>query len=191
MINAPANRSIPDSYAPKTLKSELFHRGKLPIEQSVQISLSLTTSLENLHSQGLVHRDIKPSNVIFVNGVVKLADIGLVTSVDASRSYVGTEGFVPPEGPGTPQADIYSLGKVLYEVCTGKDRQDFPELPTNLDGWPDREGLLELNAVIAKACREGPRQRYPSAQAMHRNCFCCKAANRWRGCTPPNALWQR
>ncbi len=158
----------PDRYAPKTLKSELFHRGKLPFEECVQISLSLTTALENLHSQGLVHRDIKPSNVIFVNGVVKLSDIGLVTSVDASRSFVGTEGFVPPEGPGTPQADLYSLGKVLYEVCTGKDRQEFPELPTNLDGWPDREGLLELNAVIAKACREDPRQRYPSAQAMHK-----------------------
>jgi WD40 repeat protein len=159
----------PDSYAPKTLKSEMFHRGKLPFDECVQISLSLTTALENLHSQGLVHRDIKPSNVIFVNGVVKLADIGLVTSVDASRSFVGTEGFVPPEGPGTPQADIYSLGKVLYEVCTGKDRQEFPELPTNLDGWPDREGLLELNAVIAKACREDPRQRYLSAQAMQRD----------------------
>jgi WD40 repeat protein len=159
----------PDSYAPKTLKSELFHRGKLPFEECVQISLSLTTALENLHSQGLVHRDIKPSNVIYVNGVVKLADIGLVTGVDATRSFVGTEGFVPPEGPGTPQADLYSLGKVLYEVCTGKDRQEFPELPTNLDGWPDREGLLELNAVIAKACREDPRQRYPSAQAMHKD----------------------
>jgi len=158
----------PDSYAPKTLKSELFHRGKLPFEECVQISLSLTTALENLHSQGLVHRDIKPSNVIYVNGVVKLADIGLVTGVDATRSFVGTEGFVPPEGPGTPQADLYSLGKVLYEVCTGKDRQEFPELPTDLDAWPDREGLLELNAVIAKACREDPRQRYPSAQAMHR-----------------------
>jgi WD40 repeat protein len=157
----------PDSYAPKSLKSELLHRAKLPFDECVQISLSLTTALENLHNEGLVHRDIKPSNVIYVNGVVKLADIGLVTSVDASRSFVGTEGFVAPEGPGTPQADLYSLGKVLYELCTGKDRQDFPELPTNLDGWPDREGLLELNVVIAKACREDPRQRYPSAQAMH------------------------
>ncbi|MGA2557097.1 MAG: protein kinase [Verrucomicrobiota bacterium] len=158
----------PDAYAPKSLKSEMFNRGKLPFEECVQISLSLTTALENLHSEGLVHRDIKPSNVIYVNGVVKLADIGLVTSVDASRSFVGTEGFVPPEGPGTPQADLYSLGKLLYELCTGKDRQEFPELPANLDAWPDREGLLELNAAIAKACREDPGQRYPSAQAMHK-----------------------
>ena len=35
---------------------------------------------------------------------------------------------MPPEGPGTPQADIYSLGKVLYEISMGKDRLDFPEV---------------------------------------------------------------
>src|SRR5256885_1915693 len=154
-------------YTPRTLKHDLRTRGALPVAQCVQIALSLTRALEHLHAHGLVHRDIKPSNIIFVNGVPKLADIGLVTSVDASRSYVGTEGFAPPEGPGTPQADIYSLGKVLYELCTGKDRQDFPELPTNLDAMADREALLELNAVIAKACREDPRARYASAKAMH------------------------
>ena len=72
----------PDSYAPKTLKTEIFHRGKLPFEECVQISLALTTALGHLHSHGLVHRDVKPSNIIFINGVAKLADIGLVTSVD-------------------------------------------------------------------------------------------------------------
>jgi WD40 repeat protein len=156
-----------DTYAPKTLKSELCHRGRLPFDECVQISLALTTALEHLHSHGLVHRDVKPSNIIFVNGVPKLADIGLVTGVDATRSLVGTEGFAAPEGPGTPQADIYSLGKVLYELCTGKDRGDFPELPTTLAELPDCEGLVELNAVIGKACREDPRARYQSARAMH------------------------
>jgi WD40 repeat protein len=157
----------PDHYAPRTLKSELFQRGKLPFEECVQLSLALTTALENLHSHSLVHRDIKPSNIIFVNGIPKLADIGLVTGVDATRSHVGTEGFAPPEGAGTPQADVYSLGKVLYELCTGKDRQEFPELPTDLSERPDREGLLELNVVIARACRQDPRERYQSALAMH------------------------
>jgi WD40 repeat protein/serine/threonine protein kinase len=157
----------PERYTPKTIKSEVFQRGKLPFEECVQISLALTTALENLHGNGLVHRDVKPSNIIFVNGVPKLADIGLVTGVEATRSFVGTEGFAPPEGPGTPQADIYSLGKVLYEISTGKDRQEFPELPTTLDQLPDREALLELNAVIAKACREDPRARYQTAKAMH------------------------
>src|SRR6185436_14265926 len=64
-----------DSYAPRTVKSELFQRGKLPFEECIQISLALTTALNHLHSHGLVHRDVKPSNIIFVNGVPKLADI--------------------------------------------------------------------------------------------------------------------
>lgn len=156
----------PDNYAPRTLKSDLLFRSRLPFEECVRIGIALATALEHLHAKGLVHRDVKPSNIIFVNGVPKLADIGLVTGVDATRSYVGTEGFSAPEGTGTPQADIYSLGKVLYEIATGKDRQEFPDLPTQLRELPDREGLMELNAVIARACRHDPKDRYASAAVM-------------------------
>jgi serine/threonine protein kinase len=156
----------PISYEPKSLQSILRQRGHLPAEETLEIALALTTALAHLHSHGLVHRDIKPSNIIFVHGLPKLADIGLVSSVDATRSFVGTEGFLPPEGPGTAQADIYSLGKVLYEACTGRDRKDFPELPTALHELPDRERLLELNAIISKACRAEVRDRYQSAEQM-------------------------
>src|SRR5215471_9317682 len=106
----------------------------------------------------------KPSNVIFVEGVPKLADIGLVTDLDMSVSFVGTEGFVPPEGPGSPRADIYSLGKVLFEISTGQDRQTFPELPTALADSPEAKRFLELNAIIAKCCHPDPRRRYASAR---------------------------
>ena len=156
----------PDSYAPRSLKSDLQFHGRLPFEECVRIGLALATALEHLHANGLVHRDVKPSNIIFVNGVAKLADIGLVTGVDATRSYVGTEGFAAPEGPGTVPADLYSLGKVIYEIATGKDRQEFPELPTKLRELPDLVGLLDLNAVIARACRHDPQDRYASAAAM-------------------------
>lgn len=156
----------PDNYAPRTIKSDLQFHGRLSFEECVRIGIALATALEHLHANGLVHRDVKPSNIIFVNGVPKLADIGLVTNVDATRSYVGTEGFAAPEGAGTPRADLFSLGKVLYEIATGKDRQEFPELPTMLRELPDREGLMELNAVIAKACRHDPKDRYASAAQM-------------------------
>jgi len=111
---------IPESYAPRTLAHELSKRQRLPFEECLGIGLALSSALAHLHKHGLVHRDVKPSNIIFVNGVPELADIGLVTDIEEARSYVGTEGFIPPEGPGAAQADIYSLGKVLYEISTAK-----------------------------------------------------------------------
>ena len=157
----------PENYAPKTLAKEILPLGKLPLENCLELGIALSHALAELHRHGLVHRDVKPSNIIFVSGVPKLADIGLVAEVEEARSYVGTEGFIPPEGPGRPQADIYSLGKVLYEASTGKDRQDFPELPTRLDEFPDPAGFLELNEVILSACKNELDKRYQSAGDMH------------------------
>jgi WD40 repeat protein len=163
-----SNQDIdPSNYTPRTLSRDLKPGGKLPAERCLTLGLGLSQALAQLHKHGLVHRDIKPSNIIFVNGVPKLADIGLVADIDEARSYVGTEGFIPPEGPGTPQADIYGLGKVLYEASTGKDRQDFPELPTNWDQDPGHELFVELNEVILQACKTGVTRRYRSAEDMH------------------------
>ena len=63
----------------------------------------------------------------------KLADIGLVTGAGEACSLVGTEGYMAPEGPGTAKADLYSLGKVLYEISMGRKGQAFPELPPDWD----------------------------------------------------------
>ncbi len=155
------------TYTPRNLRSELHLRGRLPVAECLRIGLALTTALEHLHKHGLVHRDIKPSNIVFVNGIPKLADIGLVARAEATISFVGTEGFLPPEGPGTRQADIYSLGKVLYEISTGHDRNQFPELPTNIVELPDRAELSELNEVLLKACHRDSRERYQTAAEMH------------------------
>jgi hypothetical protein len=113
----------------------------------------------------LVHRDIKPSNIVFVNGVPKLADVGLVTDSGGPASNVGTTIYMPQEGPGSPTADIFSLGKVLYQMATGNDPASFPELPTDLDERvvPD---VLKLNPIILKACDPNPRRRYQSASEM-------------------------
>ena len=154
------------SYEPRTLKSDLARHKRLSADDSIRLGLSLTQALEALHARGLTHRDIKPSNIIFIEGVPKLADIGLVAA-SGQQSFVGTEGYIPPEGPGTPRADIYSLGKLLYETCTGKDRLDFPEIDSQLSTRPDRERLLQLNDVLVKACANDPRKRYESAAEMH------------------------
>jgi serine/threonine protein kinase len=56
-------------YMPRTLAAELKRRGRLPLEECIQIGLSLTQALGYLHKQGLLHRDVKPSNIIFIRGV--------------------------------------------------------------------------------------------------------------------------
>ena len=141
------------TYVPHTLRADL-ERGRLPAARVLEIGLALTEALGHLHRNGLVHRDVKPSNVIFVNGRPKLADIGLVTDASDRCSIVGTEGYLPPEGPGTPQADIFALGKVLYEAATGLDRREFPKLPEDLRAWPDRTAVVEFNEIILKACAQ-------------------------------------
>ena len=158
----------PDRYEARTLQREIQKRQRLPVHECLRISLSLTSGLGYLHEQGLVHRDVKSSNIIFVKGAPKLADIGLVLvcGTDGSQSHVGTDGYIPPEGSGTPQADLYSLGKVLYEMGTGKSREKFPDLPSDLRENDDRAALLEFNEVLLKACDRDVQRRYQSAHDL-------------------------
>src|SRR4051812_29671715 len=157
----------PDHYVPRTLGKALARVKRFSVEQCVQMGLALCQALDHLHKHGLVHRDIKPSNIVFVNGVPKLADIGLVTESNNAHSFVGTEGFIPPEGPGSEQADIFSLGKALYEIASGRDRLDFPALPAALPEFADSDQFLELNECLIRACRLNPDQRYASAREMY------------------------
>src|SRR5881396_3481320 len=153
-------------YSAKTLRADLKSRGALAADEVIALGLKLTAALAHLHAHGLVHRDVKPSNILFIGGEPKLADAGLVAAVDDARSLVGTAGYIAPEGPGTPQADLYALGKVLYEAAFGKDRQEFPALPADLASRHDHARLLELNEIIATACAHDPKQRYLSAEEM-------------------------
>lgn len=156
----------PDMYVAKTLECELQLRERLPVQECVTLGIELASALEYLHRHGLVHRDIKPANVIYLNGRIKLADIGLVTTLTKAETFVGTDGFIPPEGPGSPQGDVYSTGKVLYELATGKDRLDFPAPATRLRRSSDPQALRQLTRVIQRACATSPRHRYTTATDM-------------------------
>lgn len=142
----------PQGYRPRTLQSDraLYGNRPMPPDYVLEAGCQLARALESLHAQELTHRDVKPANVVFMNGRLKLADPGLVAGAE-QRAFVGTEGYVPPEGPGTPRADVYALAKMLYEMATGFDRMRFPELPDNLPDGTDHRRWLKLNQLICRA----------------------------------------
>jgi CHASE2 domain-containing sensor protein len=159
----------PGKYSPKTLSRELHRRGRLPLVECVRLGVQLADALHYLHEQQLIHRDIKPSNIIYVNGAPKFADIGLVTGVATEGrdvTYLGTKGFIAPEGPGTPAADVFSLGKVIFEIAFGVEAARFPELPTTMVQSADASGLFLLNRIVLKACEADACRRYESAAEL-------------------------
>lgn len=167
----PATRSstsdlTPDTYQPRTLRSDLKRLGRLPTADCLRLGLDVISGLAELHRHGLVHRDVKPGNIIYVHGRAKLADIGLVSIGDEGRTFVGTEGYIPPEGPGSSAADLYALGIALYEASTGHSPERFPDAPT--EWFADEAGseALEFHEIILKAGEGQRERRYESAEAM-------------------------
>ena len=149
-------------YCPRTLRSVLTEQKRLPLADCMAVAQSLVQALASLHRTGLTHRDIKPSNIIFVNGRAKLADIGLVGDLGESRSFVGTEGYIPPEGPGLPGADLYALGMVLYEMATGFPPSEYPRVPEEWMAAAD--GMeMEFVEVVLHATEPNASRRYQVA----------------------------
>ena len=159
----------PPDYTPKTLSNYLKSKeeGRLSAEESSSIIQQVAFALHQLHGEGRVHRDIKPDNIICVNGRWHLSDIGLVATQGA-ETFVGTLGYIAPEGPGRETADIFSLGRVLYQICTGNPPDAFPNYPDWAFGKKElREELLEVNNIFCKACDSNPRERYQSALELY------------------------
>ena len=150
----------PATYTPRNLGRDLHRRAPFPPGECVEIMVALCDALEFLHSRGLIHRDIKPANIIFVNGRPKLADVGLVTDINpgfGQASLVGTEGYLPPEGPGTMSGDIFALGKVLEEMIRARDTK----VPS-----PHDEARERLRSIVHKACADNPVERFAAAREM-------------------------
>lgn len=161
-----ADNAAPDGerYQPHSLKQVIERQAPMKTEEVLQIALPLVEALAFIHKNGLVHRDIKPSNILYRNGVPCLADPGLITSSDATMSLVGTLGYMPPEGPGRPSGDIFSMGIVFYELMTGNDRQSFPALPESLKINKSTPFEYGLNQFILKSCEAKPAKRYSDIQ---------------------------
>jgi len=118
-----ATVAVGTAHVPRPVAQVDFTRVKSVIGQ-------LAEGLAFLHARGVIHRDVKPSNTIVVDGNVKLLDFGLALErhrqeEDLAREarIVGTAAYLSPEYVerlvATPQMDVYALGVLAYELCTG------------------------------------------------------------------------
>ncbi len=173
--------------AGRSLQDQLDRDGPLPPLEAARIGLQMAQGLAAAHAQGLVHRDVKPANVLFENATdqVKITDFGLARAVDdvsltQSGVITGTPAFMSPEqARGEPvdhRTDLFSLGSVLYALCTGQapfrarktmdllrcvcEETPRPVCEVNPDvpGW--------LAAVIERLHAKDPGQRFASAEEV-------------------------
>jgi WD40 repeat protein/tRNA A-37 threonylcarbamoyl transferase component Bud32 len=167
-----------------TLEQQVKQHGALELKQVLRIGMQMARGLAAAHAQGLVHRDIKPGNVLLENGVqrVKITDFGLACADDLGRPGVlaGTPLFMSPEqARGEPidhRTDLFSLGSVLYTLCTGRppfraDRTlDVLKRVCEDNPRPIRESNpdvpLWLCDVIGKLHAKKARDRFTSAQEV-------------------------
>ena len=166
MTLPPARLIIPECYHPRTLATIFAERSRLPIGECVRLGAAIASALGFLHRHGLIHRDVKPSNIIFVNGFPKLADLGLVTELSEPSMRVWYGRLYRAGRRRHGQADIYSLGKVLYEISTGLDRNDYPSLPTPLADTAEDRDLVSFNRIVLNACRGDTSRRYQTAEEL-------------------------
>jgi serine/threonine protein kinase len=114
----------------ESLQTRLDRVGPLELMEIVRIGLQAALGLGAAHAQGLIHRDIKPANLLLENGLarVKITDFGLARMADdvaltQNGVVAGTPEYMAPEqARGEPvdhRADLFSLGSVLYTMCTG------------------------------------------------------------------------
>lgn len=155
-----------DHYDPVSLERKII---KQPLSCSELFTLghSLLSALQTIHSAGLAHRDMKPGNIVYVNGIPKIGDIGLMAS-SSQNSLAGTPGFFPVEMyrnkrrdelslEETQCCDLYALGKTLYCALSGFSPEYYPEFPSWLSLSSEAAELnriIQLLLQVPERCRQ-------------------------------------
>jgi eukaryotic-like serine/threonine-protein kinase len=173
----------------RTLREVIDEEGPVEPQRAALIARDVAVALATAHEKGLVHRDVKPANIMITpTGETKVMDFGIARAVSSTGDptltrtgfVMGTAAYLSPEqAEGKPvdaRSDIYSLGCVLYEMLTakppfdgdspvavaGKHLAEEPEPITRVN--PGVPG--ELEAVVARAMRKDPEDRYQNAREM-------------------------
>ncbi len=113
-----------------SLQKRLSDNGPLEVREILRIGMQAVKGLAAAHAQGIVHRDIKPANIFLDQNVerVQLMDFGLARAVDdasltRSGTLAGTPQYMSPEQTRAEtvdqRSDFFSLGSVMYAMCTG------------------------------------------------------------------------
>ncbi|MFF2023584.1 Stk1 family PASTA domain-containing Ser/Thr kinase [Streptomyces sp. NPDC058171] len=168
-----------------TLRDVLRERVALCPRAALDVLESVLAALGAAHRAGLVHRDMKPENVLIGDdGRVKVADFGLVRSVDSRTGstgpVLGTVAYLAPEqiedGAADTRVDVYACGIVLYEMLTGGKphtgdttaqvlyrhvNEDVPAPSAAVPGT-----AVELDELVAAATARDPRLRPRDAVAL-------------------------
>jgi WD40 repeat protein/tRNA A-37 threonylcarbamoyl transferase component Bud32 len=167
-----------------SLQERLDRSGLLELKEILRIGMQTAAGLAAAHKQGLIHRDIKPANILLENGVqrVKITDFGLARAMDdasetQSGVVAGTPQYMAPEqARGEPvdhRSDLFSLGSLLYAMCTGHPpyrasttlgvlRRVSEESPPPVQ-QVNSEIPTWLAAIIEKLHRRDPAERFQSA----------------------------
>ena len=171
-----ADSASDSEYIPDTLAGRLRH-GPLPQTSVFDILFRIFTGIRTIHNAGFAHRDIKPDNIIFVKGVPKLGDIGLLSSLNSTFTQIaGTMDFLPPElriSDGSDSSDrlsrkrndLYAFGKVIYCAVTGLDPHSWPTVPKELPLSLPLKFFLRLSFQL---CDKDPNRRLDSIEDLQK-----------------------
>ncbi len=127
----------------KTLEEELQAGRRFDWRETTQAGIKLCRALKHAHDAGVIHRDLKPANIIMPDdGDVKLTDFGIArlfgnTRLTSDGGLIGTAEYMSPEQAEgkrvNHQADLYSLGCVLFAMLAGRPPFRSKSLPEMLE----------------------------------------------------------